>query len=76
MPLYPVFQRYLRARQPPVLAIWGRNDGIFVPAGAEAFRGAVGGAEVHLVDGGHFPLENHLEEVAGRILEFLAKNGI
>ncbi|KZP23644.1 alpha/beta-hydrolase [Athelia psychrophila] len=76
VPLYPAFQAYLRERQPPVLAIWGKNDTIFVPAGAEAFKQVVKDVQVHLVDGGHFPLENHLEEVAGVILEFLGKNRV
>ena len=54
--LYPAFQAYLRAHQPPLLAVWGRNDKLFVPAGAEAFRRDVPWAEVKFVDGGHFPL--------------------
>ena len=69
---YPVWQRYLRNHQPPVLAIWGKNDPFFGPAGAEAFRRDVPSAQVEYLDAGHFPLETHGEVIAGRILEFLA----
>ncbi|RDB16556.1 hypothetical protein Hypma_002764 [Hypsizygus marmoreus] len=74
--LYPKFHEYFRQHQPPLLAIWGKNDPIFIPAGAEAFKKVLPNAEIHLVDGGHFPLENHLEEIYVEILRFLARNGI
>ncbi|KAF7986053.1 hypothetical protein HWV62_41428 [Athelia sp. TMB] len=74
--LYPAFHAYLRAHQPPVLAVWGKNDPIFVPAGAEAFKSVVENARVHLVDGGHFALELHLDEIADIMLAFLRDNGI
>lgn len=70
--MYPTFHKYLADNQPPVLAIWGKNDGIFIPAGAEAFKSVVEDAQIHFVDGGHFALENHLEEIADVILEFMA----
>ena len=54
--LYPKFHKYFRERQPPLLAIWGRNDTIFVPAGAEAFKTDLPKATVKFVDGGHFAL--------------------
>ena len=54
--LYPRFQEYLRQYQPPTLAIWGKNDKIFIPAGAEAFKKDNPKAVVKFVDGGHFPL--------------------
>ncbi|GIF48711.1 pimeloyl-ACP methyl ester carboxylesterase [Asanoa ferruginea] len=73
LPLYPKLHDYLRESQVPVLAVWGRNDGIFAPAGAQAFADDVKDAEVHLVDGGHFLLESHLETVAAHITRFLAK---
>jgi pimeloyl-ACP methyl ester carboxylesterase len=57
----------------PLLAIWGRNDGIFAPAGAEAFRCDLPAARVELVDGGHFLLETALNEVAEAMGEFLAQ---
>jgi len=56
--------------------VWGKNDIIFSPAGAEAFKTILPKAEVHLIDGGHFVLENHLDEVVVYIKKFLEKNGI
>jgi pimeloyl-ACP methyl ester carboxylesterase/alkylhydroperoxidase family enzyme len=70
---YPRFHEYFRAHRPPTLAVWGKNDPFFLPAGAEAFRRDLPAAEVHFVDAGHFPLESHLDEVAGVIRAFLAK---
>jgi pimeloyl-ACP methyl ester carboxylesterase len=69
--LYPKFQDYLRTHQPPLLAIWGRNDPFFLPAGAQAFRRDVPQAEVRLLDTGHFALETHAAEIAEAIREFL-----
>ncbi|KAF9456662.1 alpha/beta hydrolase fold protein [Collybia nuda] len=74
--LYPKFHQYFREREPPLLAIWGKNDPIFIPPGANAFRTALPKAEVHLVDGGHFALENHLEEIHGKIIAFMDKIGL
>jgi len=69
--LYPTFQAYLRTSRPPLLAIWGRNDPFFLPAGAEAFRRDVPNAEVHFLETGHFALETHAEEIAAAIRGFL-----
>jgi pimeloyl-ACP methyl ester carboxylesterase len=71
--LYPDFQRYLREKQPPVLAVWGRNDPFFLPAGAEAYRRDLPKAEVHLLDAGHFALETHHGEIAAHIRDFLGR---
>jgi pimeloyl-ACP methyl ester carboxylesterase len=71
--LYPTFQAYFRAKHPPVLAVWGRNDPFFLPAGAEAFRRDTPNAEVHLFDTGHFALETHASEIGATILDFLTK---
>lgn len=68
--LYPAVHEWLRSRRVPVLAVWGRNDEIFGPAGAEAFRRDAPDAEILLLDGGHFLLETHLDEVAQAILAF------
>lgn len=73
-PAYPRFQAWLREAQPPVLAVWGRNDPFFVPAGAEAFRNDVPSAEVHLFDTGHFALEEDLEPISELIDRFLAEH--
>ena len=73
--LYPQWQVYLRDNQPPVLAIWARNDPFFGPDGAEAFRRDVSNAQVEFLDAGHFALETHVTEVAGRIRQFLGGLG-
>jgi pimeloyl-ACP methyl ester carboxylesterase len=70
-PLYPALHEYLRTHRPPVLAVWGRGDEIFAPAGARAFADDVPDAEVHLLDGGHFLLESAGDEVAELIRDFL-----
>jgi pimeloyl-ACP methyl ester carboxylesterase len=70
--LYPEFQEYFRTRQPPLLAIWGRNDPFFLPAGAEAFKRDIPGADVRLLDTGHFALETHPAEIAAAMRGFLA----
>jgi pimeloyl-ACP methyl ester carboxylesterase len=54
--LYPPFQDYFRTKRPPLLAVWGKNDPFFLPAGAEAFRRFNPAAEVHFYDTGHFAL--------------------
>jgi pimeloyl-ACP methyl ester carboxylesterase len=69
--LYPAFQEYFRAYRPPLLAVWGRNDPFFLPAGAEAFKRDNPGAVVHLLDTGHFALETHAREIAEQIRNFL-----
>jgi pimeloyl-ACP methyl ester carboxylesterase len=69
--LYPAFQDYFRAHQPPLLAVWGRNDAYFLPAGAEAYRRDLPQAEVHLLDTGHFAVETHSREIAVLIERFL-----
>lgn len=69
--LYPRFQEYLRSQKPPLLAVWGSNDPFFVPAGAEAFRRDLPGAEIHFHDTGHFALETHAREIASAMAEFL-----
>jgi pimeloyl-ACP methyl ester carboxylesterase len=69
--LYPTFQEYFRTSRPPLLAVWGRNDPFFLPAGAEAFRRDIPDADVRFLDTGHFALETHAEEVAAAIREFL-----
>ena len=69
--LYPAFQQYFRTHQPPLLAVWGKNDPFFLPAGAEAFRRDLPAAVVRFLDTGHFALETHAAEVAVAIGEFL-----
>ncbi|SDD65860.1 alpha/beta fold hydrolase [Auraticoccus monumenti] len=69
--LYPEVQRWFRESQVPLLAVWGRNDEIFAPAGATAFSRDLPDAQVELLDGGHFLLESHLDEVATLVLDLL-----
>lgn len=69
--LYPTFQNYFRTHKPPFLAVWGRNDPFFLPAGAEAFRRDIPDAVVKFFDTGHFALETHAAEIAAAIREFL-----
>jgi hypothetical protein len=57
--LYPSFQAYFRERQPPFLTAWGKNDPAFIPAGAHVYQRDLPGAEIHLLDTGHFALETH-----------------
>src|SRR6202035_730430 len=61
--LYPKFQEYFRQSKPPLLAIWGKNDPFFIPAGAEAFRKDIPNAQVQFLDTGHFAIETHVVEI-------------
>lgn len=70
--LYPKFQAYLRTSQPPLLAVWGRNDPFFLPVGADAFRRDVPSAQVRFFDSGHFALETHAKEIGDVIVDFLS----
>jgi AhpD family alkylhydroperoxidase len=71
--LYPKFQDYFRTHKPATLAVWGKNDPFFIPAGAEAFKRDLPDAEIHFVDSGHFPLESKLDGVVKVIRPFLAR---
>lgn len=74
--LYPKFQEYFRKSRPPLLAIWGKNDPFFVPAGAEAFGKDLPNARIQFLDTGHFALETHVIEIAAAMSNFLAASGI
>jgi pimeloyl-ACP methyl ester carboxylesterase len=69
--LYPAFQEYFRTHRPPFLAVWGKHDPFFLPAGAEAFGRDLPDAVVRFFDTGHFALETHATEIAEAISEFL-----
>jgi pimeloyl-ACP methyl ester carboxylesterase len=71
--LYPAWQAYFREHQPPMLVVWGKNDQIFVAAGAEPYRRDNPRAELHLLDAGHFALESHGPEIARLVRDFLAR---
>jgi pimeloyl-ACP methyl ester carboxylesterase len=69
--LYPSFQEYFRTHKPPFLAVWGKNDPFFLPAGAKAFKRDIPHADVRFFDTGHFALETHCDQIALAITEFL-----
>jgi pimeloyl-ACP methyl ester carboxylesterase len=71
---YPEFQKYFREHQPPFLAVWGRHDPAFIPAGADAFKRDLPKAHVHLLDTGHFALETHGEEIGQIVQSFLGQH--
>ncbi|TEY47968.1 hypothetical protein BOTCAL_0300g00020 [Botryotinia calthae] len=71
--LYPEFQKFFRDTDVPILAVWGKNDEIFVPAGAEGFKKDSNNVVVEYLDAGHFALETNVEEVADAILRFKEK---
>ena len=70
--LYPRWHEYLRTSGVPVLALWGKNDPIFVKAGAEAFARDVEDFVLDFVDSGHFALETHVEYYTEQIDKFLS----
>jgi pimeloyl-ACP methyl ester carboxylesterase len=69
---YPAWQAWLASSQPKVLAVWGKNDPFFIPAGAEAFGRDVPSATVLLLDTGHFALEEEVDTIADAIHKTLA----
>jgi pimeloyl-ACP methyl ester carboxylesterase len=74
--LYPKFQQFMRESGVPVLAAWGKNDTIFPPPGAEAFKRDVKDLKLVLLDGGHFSSLSHSDEIGNLILDFLSQRGI
>jgi pimeloyl-ACP methyl ester carboxylesterase len=73
VPLYPEFQAFFRTQQPQTLIVWGKNDLIFPPEGAEPYRRDLKNLETHLLDTGHFALETHGEEIASRMEALLSR---
>lgn len=71
--LYPRFQQYFRTHRPPTLAVWGKSDPFFLPAGANAFKRDNPHAHVMFFETGHFALETHSAEIGAKIVEFLAE---
>jgi pimeloyl-ACP methyl ester carboxylesterase len=70
--LYPAFQDYFRTHKPPFLAVWGKHDPFFLPAGASAFKRDIPRADVRFYDTGHFALETHAGPIALAMREFLS----
>ena len=73
-PLYPSWQEYFRKHQPPMLIVWGKNDQIFPPAGAEPYKRDLKTLDFHLIDAGHFALETNGDEIAQLMRDFLGKH--
>ncbi|MCE0494749.1 alpha/beta fold hydrolase [Vibrio salinus] len=71
---YPNFQAYFRDRQPPLLAVWGKNDPYFLPDGAKAWLRDIPNADIRFYDTGHFALETHGQEIIPVIYSFLNNN--
>lgn len=74
VPLYPKFQAFFRERKPPTLIIWGKNDKIFPEPGAHPYLRDLPDAEMHILDTGHFALEDKLDVMAPLIRKFLDRN--
>jgi pimeloyl-ACP methyl ester carboxylesterase len=72
--LYPQFQEFFRTRRPPTLIAWGQNDVIFPAAGARAYLRDLPAAELHLLDSGHFALEDKGDEIAALMKGFLDRS--
>ena len=73
---YPAWQEWLREHRPPTLVVWGRNDPSFISPGGKAFKRDLPDAEIHLLDAGHFALDEKNDEIASLILAFLSKHFI
>ena len=71
--MYPAFQTYFRTHKPSFLAVWGKHDPFFLPAGASAFKRDIPRADVRFFDTGHFALETHAEPIALAMREFLSR---
>jgi pimeloyl-ACP methyl ester carboxylesterase len=72
--LYPQFQQFFRERKPPAIIVWGANDKIFPAVGARAYLKDLPHAEMHLLDTGHFALEDKLDEIEPRVRDFLDRS--
>jgi pimeloyl-ACP methyl ester carboxylesterase len=67
---YPEWQAYFEKHQPPTLVVWGKGDPVFTVEGAEAYRTHLKDVEVHLLDTGHFALEEDHALIAEHIRRF------
>ena len=71
---YPAWQEWLRKYKPATLVVWGGNDSSFISPGAEAYKRDVPDAEIHILDAGHFALDEKVDEIAALMLDFLRKH--
>jgi pimeloyl-ACP methyl ester carboxylesterase len=70
---YPRWQNWLRKLQPPTLVVWGKYDPSFTVAGATAYAGDVPKAEIHILDAGHFALDEATDQIAPLVRDFLER---
>ena len=75
-PLYPQWQAYMREHQPPTLIVWGDKDEIFPAAGAHPYKRDLKNVDFHLLDTGHFALEEDVDVIAGHIKRFLSNHKV
>lgn len=73
VPLYPSWQEYFRTYQPPTLIVWGKNDYIFPAEGAHPYKKDLNKVDFHLLDTGHFALEEDGEKIAQLIRNFMER---
>ena len=73
---YAAWQAYFRRYQPPLLIVWGSNDPIFPPVGARAYLRDLPHAQMHLLDTGHFALEEKSAEIAALMVNFLGQANV
>ncbi|MBV9201680.1 MAG: alpha/beta hydrolase [Alphaproteobacteria bacterium] len=71
---YPQWQAWLRQHQPPTLVVWGGYDTSFIAPGGGAYRRDLPEAEIHILDAGHFALDEKVDEIASLMLAFLHKH--
>jgi pimeloyl-ACP methyl ester carboxylesterase len=71
---YPIWQAWLRTHKPPTLVAWGANDPSFIGAGGEAYKRDLPDAEIHLLDAGHFALDEKVDDVARLVLQFMERH--
>jgi len=71
--LYEKWQQYIAKHKPPMLVVWGKNDQFFTASGANAYKKDSPNAEIHLLNGGHFALEEHHVEISKLVISFLSK---
>ncbi len=74
IPLYAIWQKYLRDTQPPMLLVWGKNDPVFTESGATAYKTDVETIDFHIYDAGHFPLEEHAPGIVAKMRRFLNRH--
>jgi pimeloyl-ACP methyl ester carboxylesterase len=74
--LYPTWQAWLREHKPPLLVVWGKNDPSFIAPGGEAYKRDAPDAEIHMLDAGHFALDEKNDEIAALVLAFLARQNL